>query len=740
MKEPETPYRHSVSQAEKTFETDIEKGLSEKEAKTRLETYGRNIIEKKQAISPWEVLIRQFKDVIILILFVAAIVSFAIGDTVEGFAVVGVIVLTTAFGFFTEYRAEKSVEALQGMITPSAKVRRDGKLKEVEASDLVPGDIVIVEEGDRVTADGRLIEADHLKVEESMLTGESEPVLKNTETIEATKVPVADRANMVHMGTTLTGGNGEFIVTGTGESTEMGKISEMLQQTVDETTPLEKQLQSTGKFLIYVTFAITFIVAVVGILSGRPPIEMIKTAIALAVAAVPEGLPAVATITLAIGMHKMAKKNALVKTLPAVETLGSTTVIATDKTGTLTENQMTLDTLTLGKRTIHVSGTGYKPEGTFQEEDATIDPIADEGIRRFLEVAFLASNAVLTKDDESGQWTVIGDPTEGALVVAASKSGIVKSINEKDTERLDEMPFDPEEQFMSVLTEDKEKRRLIALKGAPKAVLKRSKYHYAENGEIKALTDEDRDTYIKQNEALAKKGLRVLALACREDFDEDFREASEEGLLFLGFAGIFDPPRSDVQTSIEDAQTAGIRILMITGDQPDTAASIAHKLGINGSDGKVVLGSELEEMSSEDLAKTLKTHRIYARVSPEHKLKILNALNEQDEITAMTGDGVNDAPALKRAAIGISMGARGTEVAKEASDMVLLDDSFNTIVSAVREGRVILDNIQKFIHYLLTINLSEIVLIFAAIVLGFPVPLTAIQILWLNMITGVFPA
>ncbi|MFW5893409.1 MAG: cation-translocating P-type ATPase, partial [Bacillota bacterium] len=341
---------------------------------------------------------------------------------------------------------------------------------------------------------------------------------------------------------------------------------------------------------------------------------------------------------------------------------------------------------------------------------------------------------------ESGQWTVIGDPTEGALVVAASKSGIVKSINEKDTERLDEMPFDPEEQFMSVLTEDKENRRFISLKGAPKAVLKRSKYHYAANGEIKALTDEDRDYYIKQNEELAKQGLRVLALACKEDFDEDFREASKEGLLFLGFAGIFDPPRSDVQTSIEDAQTAGIRILMITGDQPDTAASIAHKLGINGSDGKVVLGSELEEMSSEDLAKTLKTHRIYARVSPEHKLTILNALNEQNEISAMTGDGVNDAPALKRADIGISMGARGTEVAKEASDMVLLDDSFNTIVSAVREGRVILDNIQKFIHYLLSINLSEIVLIFAAIVLGFPVPLTAIQILWLNMITGVFPA
>ncbi|MFW5913700.1 MAG: cation-translocating P-type ATPase, partial [Bacillota bacterium] len=740
MKDSETPYRHSVSQVEKTLETDIEKGLSEEEARTRLETYGRNVIEKKKEISPWEVLIRQFKDVIILILFVAAIVSFAIGDTVEGFAVVGVIILTTAFGFFTEYRAEKSVEALQGMITPSAKVRRDGKLKEVEASNLVPGDIVVIEEGDRVTADGRLIEADHLKIEESMLTGESEPVLKNTEALESTKVPVADRTNMVHMGTTLTGGNGEFIVTGTGESTEMGKISEMLQQTVDETTPLEKQLQSTGKFLIYVTFAITFIVAIVGILSGRPPIEMIKTAIALAVAAVPEGLPAVATITLAIGMRKMAKKNALVKTLPAVETLGSTTVIATDKTGTLTENQMTLDTFTLGKRTIRVSGTGYKPEGEFQEEGATIDPMDDEGIRHFLEVSFLASNAVLSKDDESGQWTVIGDPTEGALVVAASKSGIVKSINKKDTERLDEMPFDPDEQFMSVLTEDKEKRRLISLKGAPKAVLKRSKYHYAANGEIKTLTDEDKDYYIKQNEALAKKGLRVLALACKENPERDFREASEEGLVFLGLAGIFDPPRSDVQTSIEDAQTAGIRILMITGDQPDTAASIAHKLGIEGSEDEVMLGSELEELSSEDLAKTLKSHRIFARVSPEHKLTILNALNEQNEITAMTGDGVNDAPALKRADIGISMGARGTAVAKEASDMVLLDDSFNTIVSAVREGRVILDNIQKFIHYLLSINLSEIVLIFAAIVLGFPVPLTAIQILWLNMITGVFPA
>ncbi|MFW6285118.1 MAG: cation-translocating P-type ATPase [Bacillota bacterium] len=740
MEESKSPYRHSVSQVEKTFETDIKSGLSEEEAKNRLETYGRNILEKKKTISPWEVLIRQFKDVIILILFVASIVSFAIGDTVEGFAVLGVIILTTAFGFFTEYRAEKSVEALQGMITPSAKVRRDGELQEIEASHLVPGDIVIVEEGDRVTADGRLTEADHLKVEESMLTGESEPVLKNTETLESNKVPVADRTNMVHMGTTLTGGNGEFIVTGTGESTEMGKISEMLQETVDETTPLEKQLHSTGKFLIYVTFAITFIVAIVGILSGRPPLEMIKTAVALAVAAVPEGLPAVATITLAIGMRKMAKKNALVKTLPAVETLGSTTVIATDKTGTLTENQMTLDTFTLGGRTIKVSGTGYKPEGDFYDGETKIDPQSDEGIRHFLEVSFLASNAVLSKDDETDEWSVIGDPTEGALVVAASKGGSVKSLNEKDTKRLDEMPFDPDEQFMAVLTENKDQERLIALKGAPKAVLKRSKYHYAANGEIKELTEEDKKYYIKQNEDLAKKGLRVLALAYKENPEKAFREAAEEELVFLGLAGIFDPPRSDVEASIKDAQSAGIRLLMVTGDQPDTAASIAHKLGIEGSDGNVVLGSELENLSSEALAEKLKTHRIYARVSPEHKLTILNALNKQDEITAMTGDGVNDAPALKRADIGISMGARGTEVAKEASDMVLLDDSFNTIVSAVREGRVILDNIQKFIHYLLTINLSEIVLIFAAILLGFPVPLTAIQILWLNMITGVFPA
>ncbi len=739
MNDSERPHSQSVEAVASSFSTDIEQGLSEKEARHRLDTYGRNAIEKKNEISPLEVFIRQFKDVIILLLLAASGISFAIGDTVEGIAVLVVIILTTIFGFISEYRAEKSVEALQGMITPTAKVRRDGEHREIEAANLVPGDIVVIEEGDKVTADGRLSEADHLHVEESLLTGESEPVTKHTDTVDEENVPLAERFNMVHMGTTLTGGNGEFIVTGTGEHTEMGKISERLQQTVDETTPLEEQLHTTGKFLINVTLVITLIVAVVGILFGRPPIEMIKTAIALAIAAVPEGLPAVATITLAIGMRKMAKKHALVKSLPAVETLGSTTVIATDKTGTLTENQMTLNTLTIGERTIHVSGTGYAPEGEFFEGDRSINPLEDTSLHKYLQVGFLCSNARLSQDDENN-WTVIGDPTEGALVVAATKGGVVKTINKKNTERIAERPFDSETQYMAVLTKDEDQNVLLSVKGSPSVILDKCDFHI-QNGEVQRLEKSDRDTYCDQNKALAQKGLRVLALAYKDAPEEGgLEEASETGLTFLGFAGIFDPPRSDVQQSIRDAQNAGIRILMITGDQPDTAATIARKVGIKGHDGDVVLGSELDNLSSEALAKKLKDHTIYCRVSPEEKLTILSALNENHEITAMTGDGVNDAPALKRASIGVSMGKRGTAVAKEASDMVLLDDSFSTIISAVKYGRVILDNIQKFIHYLLSINLSEIVFIFCAIVLGFPVPLSAIQILWLNMITGVFPA
>ena len=734
------PYAVNSEKLEKDFKTNLEKGLTSGEAKKRLEEYGTNTIERESTISPIKVFIRQFKDIIILLLLAASVLSFAIGDIVEGIAVIVVIFITTIFGFITEYKAEKSVEALQNMITPSAKVMRDGELMEIEAASIVPGDIVVIEEGDRVTADGRLFDADNLNADESILTGESEPVKKNKDIIEGDNVALADRKNMMHMGTTITRGNGAFIVTGTGENTEMGHISHLLQETADETTPLEKQLASTGKFLIWITFAITFIVAIVGIISGRDAIEMLKTATALAVAAVPEGLPAVATITLAIGMRKMAKKNAFLKSLPAVETLGSTTVVATDKTGTLTENQMTLDTIEIGNRIIKVSGTGYEPKGEFTEDGETLDASKDEGLYEFLEVAYLASNAVLSHDDEKG-WHLIGDPTEGALVSATVKAGMKDALDDT-TERIHEIPFDSERLYMAVLIDRKqEDENLIALKGAPKVMLDMCQY-IVKDGEHVALTDKDRKRLLKDNEKHAKEGLRMLALASKKvSKDKDFLEDElEEGIVFLGFAGVLDPPREDIKASIADARSAGIRTLMITGDQPETALAIAKKVGIIETDQKVIMGSDIENYSEEELTEVLKTHNVYSRVTPEHKLMIVKALNDSNEITAMTGDGVNDAPALKRSSIGVSMGNRGTAVAKEASDMILMDDNFKTIIQAVKQGRVIFDNIQKFIHYLLSCNLSEILLIFAAIVLGFPVPLVAIQILWLNVVTGVFPA
>ena len=734
------PHTKKFETLSQELKTNLEKGLSSIEAKKRLETYGTNTIERESAISPLKVFISQFKDVIILILLAASILSFAIGDVVEGIAVIVVIFITTIFGFITEYKAEKSVEALQNMITPSAKVMRDGELVEIDAANIVPGDIIVIEEGDRVTADGRIFDADNLNADESILTGESEPVKKNKALINDEDIALAERKNMLHMGTTITRGNGAFIVTGTGENTQMGHISHLLQETVDETTPLEKQLASTGKFLIGVTFAITFIVAIVGILSGRDTIEMLKTATALAVAAVPEGLPAVATITLAIGMRKMVKKNAFLKSLPAVETLGSTTVVATDKTGTLTENQMTLSLIEIGKRLIHISGTGYKPEGKFQENNQVLDPLKDKSLKEFLEVSYLASNAVLSHKEEEG-WTLIGDPTEGALVSATLKARLKESLDEH-TKRIHEIPFDSDRLYMAVLIDmQKEEDNLIALKGAPKVMLDMCEYKM-ENGERVALNNEERKRLLKENDKHAKEGLRMLALASkRVSKDIDSLESElKDNLIFLGFAGVHDPPREDIKSSIADARSAGIRTLMITGDQRETAQAIAKEVGIIDNDQKVIMGSDLKTYSEEELRDVLKSHNVYSRVTPEDKLLIVKALNDSNEITAMTGDGVNDAPALKRASIGVSMGNRGTAVAKEASDMILLDDNFKTIIQAVKQGRVIFDNIQKFIHYLLSCNLSEILLIFAAIVLGFPVPLVAIQILWLNVVTGVFPA
>ena len=725
------------------FEVDEDEGLKKDEANKKLDKYGKNKLKKSKGISALAVFIDQFRDIIVLLLLAASIMAFLIGDYVEGVAVLAVIIINAVFGFVTEYNAEKSLEALKEMVSLKAKVLRDGKIKEIDAENVVPGDIMIIEEGDRVSADGRLLESDKLSINESVLTGEAETVSKDYSSTIEEDTPLAERENMVYMGTSVTRGNGVVLVTATGTETEMGQISDLLDKTESDKTPLEDRLDTMGKALVKLTLVIAVIVTGIGILVGKPVIEMLKTGIALAIAAVPEGLPIVATITLAVGMKKMVENNALVRRLPAVETLGSTTIICTDKTGTITENQMTLRNIHLGKKDIKISGRGYKPEGKFSLENGKEVPSElEKDLSLFLKAASLCSNATLTKDE--GNWKTIGDPTEGALVTAARKKGFNKEEMEKNKyNRLEEIPFRSEEKYMAVSYQDDNDKNYVFVKGAPSVVFEMCKYELI-NGEKIELTEKRRNELKQKNKDMAKKGLRLLAVAynkgTKAETEKEITQIIDEGLVLAGLAGIMDPPRKEVVSSIKEAQTAGIITKMITGDQSDTALSIAEKVGIQSSKKESISGQDIDKMNEEELNDNLENNSVFSRVSPENKLQIINSLNQKNEITAMTGDGVNDAPALKKADIGIAMGKRGTSVAKSASDMVLLDDSFSTIVKAIKEGRAIFDNIQKFIYYLFSSNLSEIIFIFLGIVLQVPMPLLALQILWLNLIVDVFPA
>ena len=738
MNDPSSAIHQSAAQIARQLDTDLQRGLTGQQARHRLERYGRNLIAGGKQISVWKIVLRQLHNIIVFLLLAAAAISFSLGDTLEGLAVLAVVVLNTLFGFITEYRAEKSVAALQKMVKTTAKVLRGGRLRQIAAEEVVPGDVLIFEEGDLVTADARLVEADNLAVDEALLTGESKPTRKTLEVI-IDDVALADCRNMVFMGTAVTRGNGSAVVVATGISTEMGKISSLLAATETEPSPLEKRLERTGRFLVVLTLGITAVVAGTGIISGRPWVDMLKTGIALAIAAVPEGLPAVATVTLAIGMWRMARHRALVKSLPAVETLGSTTVICTDKTGTLTENQMTLQEIVLPGRHLRVKGTGYAPEGSFGEGDSPIDAKQDENLLRFLRAGALCSNATLSH--EKGIWSLIGDPTEGALVAAAHKAGLSRdSLAQNGWQRLDELPFDSDARFMAVRCATPENGEEIYLKGAPDVVLDRC--DSMRQGDIDQPLDEPaRQALLQQNSRMAAQGLRILGLAYKFSPPEgSLPEITIGGLTFLGLAGIVDPPRPDVAGAIDMARAAGIRTIMITGDQADTALAIARLVGIGRKNEIATCGPDLARMSTEELTERLRRCSVYARISPRHKLDIVAALKADNQIAAMTGDGVNDAPALKKADIGVAMGQRGTSVAKQAADMVLLDDRFATILEAVRQGRVIFDNIHKFIHYLLSCNLSEILIIFFCILIGLPTPLVALQILWLNLVTDVFPA
>ncbi len=730
-------YQLTPSEVVARWDSDQEEGLANREVEKRRRKYGPNALEQRSQVKPWEILLDQFKNVLVLLLIFASGISYFIGEGVEALAILAVIVINALFGFITEYKAKQSVEALRKLASTTAKILREGQVREVDAEEIVPGDIVVLEEGDRVPADARLLRVESLAADESSLTGESEAINKMEEVIEEDSA-LAERFNMVFMGTVITRGNATAVVTATGENTEVGRVGELLQSTESRRTPLEMKLDEMGRSLIVVTLGVTAFVALVGVARGHGVIEMLRTGTALAIAAVPEGLPAVATITLAIGMNRMAAQNALVKRLPAVETLGSTTVICTDKTGTLTENEMTVTEIDLPERSIAVSGTGYGPKGDFEEDGRKLEVSDDRRLSALLRAGVLCSNAEVFS--EEGRWEVAGDPTEGALVTAGLKAGISReALEDEGFSRTEELPFSSDRKYMGVYYDTPDGTECVFVKGAPDVVIQLSGRAEMESG-TKNMDENLREQFLQRSRELAGRGLRVLAIARKTREEGDIRQDIRSGLTLLGFIGIMDPPRQDVRAAIDESIKAGIRVLMITGDQSDTALAIAKQVSIASEETEVISGPSIDDYSPEELEEVVQTHSVFARVSPENKLDILRALTARNEVTAMTGDGVNDAPALKSADIGVAMGVRGTAVAKEAADMIILDDAFSTIVAAIKRGRMIFDNIQKFIHYLFSCNLSEIILIFLGILLGLPTPLLALQILWLNLVTDVFPA
>ncbi|MGH0052442.1 MAG: cation-translocating P-type ATPase [Sphaerochaetaceae bacterium] len=726
------PYAYSEQEIVEKLSTDRKQGLSPEEAQKRFEKFGANKITSGTKLSIWKILFTNLHNIIVYLLIVASAVAFLMGDTVEGIAIIIAILIAVLSGFISEYKAQQSVESLQNMVKTTAKVIRGGNLKEVDSSHLVPGDLLYIEEGDSITIDGRLIETKNFATNESALTGESEAIDKKTTIITEQDVPIGDRKNMVHAGTAATRGNAYAIATATGMNSELGQISSMLGEQERSKTPLEKQLATLGKSLILISVAVAVFVTIIGILTGEQLYEMIKIGIILAIAAVPEALPAVSTITLALGMRTMASHNALVKNLPAVETLGSTTVICTDKTGTLTENQMTVTHIHLAEgATYTVDGTGYEPKGTFSRDAQEIDPTQDDSLQELMLAAALASNATLVKDEG---YSIVGDPTEGALVVLGKKASIDrKELEDESWERIGEIPFDSKAKYMVTAYHKPSGEKTLFIKGAPDVLL-----------DMAGMGQEQKQMLQEANDRLASQGLRVLAVGKQSNYqgdgsEEAMQESLEQGFTLLGLTGIIDPPREDVKQAIQEARDAGIRVIMITGDHPKTAGIIAERIGMDIS-GEVISGKEMDKMSEEELAEKIQNTSIFARVSPENKLQIVRALNLDEEVTAMTGDGVNDAPALNGADIGVAMGIRGTEVAKEASDMILTDDRFSTIVDAVREGRIIFDNIEKFIYFLFSCNFIEIFVVFISIVLGMPMPILALQILWLNLVVDVLPA
>lgn len=707
-------------------------GLTSAQANGRLTLYGPNELQAAEKVSPWSILAEQFKNVLIIILLIAVVLSVFLGHGIEAIAIAVIVLFAVILGFIQEYRAERAIEALREMAAPTATVLRDGNDIKIPANELVPGDVIILHAGDRVPADVRLTEAINLQIDEAALTGESSPVEKQTQPLANPDLVLGDRRNMGYGGTAATYGRGRAVVVATGMNTEFGKIATMLQTIETGRTPLQENLDRVGGVLARAAFVVVGIIAVLGLLRGQSFIDMLIFGIALAVAVVPEALPAVVTISLAIGVQRMVRRNALMRRLAAVETLGSTSVICSDKTGTLTKDEMTARKIYIAGHIIDVSGVGYEPAGEFSENGQSES--SAENLHVLLRAAALASDAEIVQSEEDGRWRVKGDPTEGALVVAAAKAGLVKEDLEAQYPRVNEIPFTSETKRMTTLhmTSDGD---IAYSKGAPEVILDSCTRQLTATG-YRSLDDRSRAAILETAEKMAGDALRVLAVASKPDTTI---QDAEKGMTFLGLIGMIDPPRPEAKDALHTCEEAGIKVVMITGDHPMTAKAVADELGLLRN-GRVVTGVELEGMSDADFERQVEDIQVYARVSPAHKLRVVTAMKNNGHIAAMTGDGVNDAPALKRADIGIAMGITGTDVTKEAADMTLTDDNFASIVAAVEEGRGIFGNIKKYLMYLLSSNIGEIGLMAGATLLGLPLPLSAVQILYVNLATDGLPA
>jgi P-type Ca2+ transporter type 2C len=734
------PAWHTVTDEVLSHElkTDLILGLTACEARTRLMAHGPNELAQAASASPLSLLLAQFSSLIIWVLIGAAILSGLLGEWIDTAAILTIVLLNAVLGLVQEYKAERSLAALKQLSVAEAHVIREGALRAIPAGEVVPGDLIQVEAGDHVPADARLIYAAAVQAQESALTGESTAVEKNAHPLETETVPLADRRNMLFLGTSVTAGKGRGIVISTGLHTELGHIATLIQTVGDHTTPLQRRLEQLGRLLLALSLGIVSVVFVLGLLRGEPLADMFLTAVSLAVAAIPEGLPAIVTITLALGVTRMAARHALIRRLPAVETLGSATVICTDKTGTLTKNEMTVTSLYVDGCRFGCTGEGYAPAGEILEAGRTLP--SSHPVDEVLIASVLCNGAVLTQ--VHGAWRILGDPTEGALLVAAGKRGLWKERLEAGQPFAAEIPFDPARKMMTVV------RRtptgfMAYSKGAPDVLLQRCTSRFTADGHVEPMEERHRMQILTVNAALGHEALRVLAIARRplvQMPDTCRAHELEQDLAFLGLAAMKDPLRREALKAVRVCREAGIRTVMITGDHKETAIAIAQELGILDGAYDALSGAEIDQLSESALAERVEQIAVYARVSAEHKLRIVKAWKARGAIVAMTGDGVNDAPAIKEADIGIAMGLSGTDVTKEASDMVITDDNFASIAAAVEEGRGVYENIRKSVHFLLSCNFSEIAVMLIAAVVGLPLPLLPVQILWINLITDGLPA